>query len=339
MSVSKNSIRQFALHSLLLLFLLQIAKPVHACDACSCFFGITPYDNQSHIGLIYRYRAFSGYESLVMNSDFLPDGYPKNGNGNTIQHNDHNSQAKSKNDYEIYSTLQINARYFLSQRFELNAQIPYRFNSQKYGNNKSSVKGIGDISLLVAYHIIKKINPDKMQHRLIGGAGIKLPTGNYNSVQNEFRIDPMLQPGTGTLDYFIYANYITAVNRFGLNDNVSYRINTTNAYEERMANAVTVNGSLFAKFHSGNLNHSFIPKVICYYEYSNGMYMNKEQMPGSEMNVLLIGPQLDYFYKNIMLYCNFQLPVYENQNPDYLSNAGSWSAGVIFNFKQTKFAF
>lgn len=324
---------------LLCISLLINSNPARACDACSCFFGITPYDNQSHIGIIYRYRSFNGYNSMNQAHQFFPDGSLKNSSGNSLHHTDHGQSNKSSEDYEIYRTLQLNARYFISQRFEFNAQIPFKYNSAQYSDEKIKLKGLGDISINGCYHFIKRIDPEKTLHRLIGGAGIKIPTGYYKSNYEEERIDPMLQLGTGTVDYYLMANYVVGIDRYGANVNMNYKISTENSLNERFANSFTINASVFAKFYSGNLNHTFIPKAVCYYEYMKGMYMEDKLMPGTEMNALLLGPQLDYYYKNIMLFVNVQFPVFENQNPNYLSNSGAWNCGLVFNFNQMKYAF
>jgi len=52
------------------LFLLA-PRPGWACDICSCFMGITPYDNQSGLSLMHRYRIFNGYQDAGQTAHFF----------------------------------------------------------------------------------------------------------------------------------------------------------------------------------------------------------------------------------------------------------------------------
>lgn len=89
-----------------------------ACDSCGCFMGITPYDNQSSITLLHSYRSFGGYHG--QKHPLFPGNksifkFNNQTNAPITQHNG------NPNDYEIYRTLEVRARYFLSKRIEFNA--------------------------------------------------------------------------------------------------------------------------------------------------------------------------------------------------------------------------
>ena len=50
---------------LLTLFGVLIFNISYACDFCGSFMGITPYDNQSSITMLYRYKSYSGYFNAI----------------------------------------------------------------------------------------------------------------------------------------------------------------------------------------------------------------------------------------------------------------------------------
>ena len=58
----------------LLLGLGLAPRAGRACDICGCFMGITPYDNQSGLSLMHRYRIFNGYQALGQAPQFFPGG-------------------------------------------------------------------------------------------------------------------------------------------------------------------------------------------------------------------------------------------------------------------------
>lgn len=302
--------------------------------------GITPYDNHSSIGMYYHYRAFNGYNSTSTSGDLFPDGHLRNANqSNTVNHHDGSVPAYSNSDYEIYRTAELRAKYFLHQRIELNAVIPYRFNSQSMSDVVQKVSGIGDVNLFAGYHLIRKIEVDNVQQRLIIGAGIKLPSGSFNETSNDARADALIQPGTGTSDGFVYATYLLGIRKFGLSVNGTYKMNGTNSLHEHIENSTTGNASLFYKIPFLHERCFIIPKVNAYYEYSEGLFVYNEYISGSAMNVMMLGPALDLFYKNLELNLSAELPVYEKQETNAMKNSGRISLGVIYNFKQPKYLF
>jgi hypothetical protein len=323
----------------LLVVLLLSSMVVKACDVCGIFMGITPYDNQSSIGIYYRYRAFNGYNTTATSGVFTPDGSLRNAQPMLVNHHDAATNVYSSKDYEVYRTVECRAKYYIQQRIELNFIVPYRMNSQSMNAAETKVAGIGDVNLYAGYHLIRKIETDKVQHRLIVGAGIKLPTGDYKLVTNEERVDPLIQPGSGSNDGFFYTTYITGYKNLGFNSTLTYKINGTNSLDEKLANSTTVNASLFYKFKAKNKEFTVIPKALLYYEYTEGLFVNHTYVPGTKMNVLMLGTGFDIFIKNFLLSLTVDLPVYENQEPEAMVNSGRFSLSLIYNINQKKYLF
>ncbi|MGB3948506.1 MAG: hypothetical protein WBM13_11010 [Bacteroidia bacterium] len=323
-----------------------------ACDVCGSFMGITPYDNQSSITLMYRYKSFNGYGNSGQSNHLFPHHLKttptestsilnKLNNSSTLRHGSthttNNTTPLTQRDYEIYTTLEMRAKYFIHKRIELIAIVPLIINSSRINKNTQQIKGIGDITAFAAYHLVSKIMAENFQHRLIIGAGLKLPVGNYYAKdENEKRYDFLIQPGTGSIDYMGYANYILGYKKLGLSINSSYKINGTNYYNERIANSTTNYLNLFYKFRQDK-NLKLIPSIQLYHEYTKGLFINNTYQAETTMNVATGGVGLDIFYNNISINSSFQLPVYEKKSSFNLEMCGRFMIGLTYNFNQKKY--
>lgn len=311
-------------------------NPAQACDICGCFMGITPYDNQSSVGLMHRYRTFNGYQNLGQRSQFFPEG----GNvfsGKPDKNIDNNYGHKGNaTDYEAYRVTELRAKYFLHKRVELNALLPYLQNTTQYNQNRTTLSGLGDVNIFAGVHVLRQIEVAGVQQRLIVGGGLKLPTGHYYRKNPEGMRYPLLyQPGTGSLDYFGYLNYIASYKKLGLSLNTSYKLNGDNYYHEGIANSTATFANLFYRFHL-NDNWNINPSAQLFYEYTKGETYKGELTGNHKMNNALLGPGLDIYYKNIGLNVSSQFPVYEVPT-DHPVSAGRLVLGLSYSFNQTKY--
>ncbi|MFL5752601.1 MAG: hypothetical protein ACJ76F_04280 [Bacteroidia bacterium] len=310
-----------------------------ACDICGCFMGITPYDNQSSISFLHRYRSYSGYRVYHQQPYYFPDGSFKTTNPASVFHGNGDTtklSSYSAKDFEVYKVYELRLKYFIHHRTELNAYIPVNSNSSLNNGIKSSVTGIGDISIFGAYHLIKKVDYQVYQQRLILGAGVKIPAGK-NSVKgaDDDRLPLLLQTGTGSLDYFTYINYIGSYKKFGFGLNAIYKLNTANNFGERVSNSSSGYFDVFYKLKVKDL--IVISSLKSYYEYTKGVITKGKLEENTGMNVLLVGPGLDTYYKNIGVNLAFQFKVREQCSAYNLGSAGRLVLGVNYNFNQKKY--
>lgn len=277
----------------LLVWLLPIA--VSACDICGCFMGITPYDNQSTISLFYRMRSFNGYNKTSQPHNVFPSGSMKTYHGTPDTAASGNLPLFSPDDFEEYRVVELRAKYFIHNKIELNVIVPYILNKTQLDHWKEKSSGIGDLNFFGGYHWLKNKPEGNWQNNLITGVGIKLPTGLF-SVKNRKnqRFELLLQPGTGTVDYFMYLHYITGFKKAGAALNVSYKINGENKYDESIANSLTASLNLFYKVKPGK-NTLLIPSIQAYYECTKGLKTDGVFDPGTSMNLLMAGPGLEFF--------------------------------------------
>ncbi len=321
-----------------IVFLLIISLPVFACDLCGSFMGITPYDNQSQLMLLHRYRVFNGYRNYQQTSRFLIPGAYKTMHDPSIMGGDSATEIKnhSSKDYETYKVIELRGKYFLHPRWEINFILPIQQIKTKYNDNKNVNSGIADPSLFSGYHIIKRLSGYTTKQRMIIGAGIKLPLGISDKKNSENRRMQLLnQNGTGSFDHFYQINYMLSRKWWGINTNCIFKFNGTNKFNERYANSYNQVISLFAKMEVKEL--SIYPALFVNYEYSKGLYVNKNLQKGTNVNVLLVGPSIDLNYKNFVLNTSYQFNTYERVSSQNLANAGRFVIGLTYNFTQNKY--
>ncbi|UOQ55512.1 transporter [Hymenobacter cellulosivorans] len=322
----------------LTLALLSLLSPAaRACDICGCFMGITPYDNQSGISLMHRYRIFNGYQQLGQPHQFFPAGVqpfvPSHPNQDTGYEHNHQGDAT---DYEAYRVVELRGKYFLAKRLELNAFVPYVMNTSQSNGRQLNTAGLGDVTVFAGYHLIRAIETMGVQSRLIVGGGAKLPTGDYQRTNPRGQRYSMLnQPGTGTTDGFLYLNYIGSFHNVGLSLNSSYRRSTRNQFENSLAPSTASFANLFYRVALGS-NWQIYPSAQLYYEKTKGEMLDGQLTYEHAMNDALLGPGLDIYYKNFSLNTSAQFPIY-TVTTDHPAGAGRMVIAVGYSFKQTKY--
>jgi hypothetical protein len=315
--------------------ILLLAPSLYACDVCGCFMGLTPYDNQSHAGMLYRLRTFSGYYGMNPSRKLFPSGSLRI--NPSAQHSGHtHGQTLQPDDYEEYRILEFRARFFVHPRIEMNLILPVHFNSMRMHQTVHRVSGIGDVNFYSGYQLLRKNDMETWQYRLTVGAGIKLPAGSHTRTDNHGqRFHLMMQPGTGTTDFFLYGHSTILLNRSGFSLAGAFKWNGTNDLKEKVSNSVTIHGSLFYKTFIGG--QVIIPAVHYYYEHTAGIITDEGINQQSSMNVLMAGPGVDLYVGNFQFMLSGLLPIAEERIHGKAVSAFKMAAGIIFNFNQRNY--
>jgi len=322
---------------LLLAGLLLLGWPARACDICGCFMGITPYDNQSGFTLMHRYRVFNGYQAAGQSPQFFPSGArvfaPSSLNSDEGYAHRHQGDAT---DFEAFRVAELRGKYFLARRLELNAFVPYVMNTSQINGHQLNVSGLGDITVFAGYHLIRNIETAGLQSRLIVGGGVKLPTGDFRRQNAQgLRYALLNQPGTGTTDGFVYANYIASYRSLGLSVNASYRRSSENTYRNSIAPGTAAFANLFYRLPLGD-SWQIYPSAQFFWEKTDGEMLEGQLTGAHAMNNALLGPGLDFYYKNVSLNTSMQFPIY-NAATDHPLSAGRLVVALGFSFNQMKY--
>ena len=328
----------------ILIISLFAYESAFACDICGSYMGVTPYNNASSISFYNRYRSFNGYNinnqkhvlfpspifntnAKIMHGGELPGINPQN-----------LDSLYPKTDYDVYRTYELRLKYFLQKRIEINAIVPFSINSSKEQNIKETLKGMGDASIFLGYHLISKQDAPVWKNRLIIGTGIKIGTGKYLLADAyNIRYDALLQPGTGTNDWLSYGNYLVGYKNLALNTTFMYKVNSTNTYKEKIANSLTNHSTLFYIVKINNVQ--LMPSAQFYYEHTDGLFRNKEYILNTRMTEAMLGPGLDILYKGFMLSGALQMSIYSASGQTNPGGAGRLILGISYTIMQKKFLF
>lgn len=314
-----------------------------SCDMCGCYMGITPYDNQSSFGIYHRYRSFNGYGNADQNAHFFPKSLLYSPSSNpyssypTQKHGGQDlSEGFSEKDYEIFSITELRGKLFIHERLEINGILPFVTNSTRKNDTITHLNSLGDINLYAGYHLIRPDINKNIQQRLIMGAGIKLATGHYYIGYYEGnRANLLNQPGSGSNDLMTYVNYVFGWKKWGFNTSLTYKINGKNYFNEKIGNSFTNYTNVFYKMKKGDF--IFIPSIQTYFENSSGLFINDVYQYSTAVNLFMLGPGFDMFYKNFGINTNFQFTAFEEYYDGNLRSGCKLIIGLTYNFNQNKY--
>ncbi|MES2515707.1 MAG: hypothetical protein V4580_16245 [Bacteroidota bacterium] len=311
---------------------LMLSLNALACDICGSYMGITPYDNKSSISFLHRYRVFNGYRDYQQQTHFFPkSAYRTMHGGDHAVDSTQATRIYSSNDFESYKIFELRFKYFVLKRLELNVFLPLMDNKSKTNDSYVHHTGFGDISFNAGYHVITPKADKRIRHKLILGAGIKLPTGNfYAHDSNSDRLPFEMQPGTGSVDGFAYVNYICMSKKLGASISLNYKANGTNSFREKLGNSHNDFVSVFYRVQLKSI--ILYPSVQANYEFTEGLKIKNVLQKNTQVNSLLVGPGLDIYYKSFSLNTAWQFTAAEQVRDGNLKSAGRISVGLNYSF-------
>ncbi len=317
--------------------LLLLPATTYACDICGCFMGITPYDNQSGFMLMHRYRVFNGYQALGQSHQFFPAGSHLLAPSALNSDNGYvHSHKGDPTDFETFRVVELRGKYYLSQRLELNAFVPFVMNTEQSNGRQLNISGVGDVTVFAGYHVLRRIETAGVQSRLVLGGGLKLPTGNYQQQSAAGLRYPLLtQTGTGTTDLFGYANYLAGYRSLGLSLTANLRHTGENTYRNSVAPSISTFANLFYRVPLGE-RWQVYPSAQFYYEKTDGEMLEGHLTHEHALNDALLGPGLDVYYQNFSLSTSVQFPLF-TATTDHPASAGRVVLAVGYSFKQRKY--
>lgn len=318
--------------------LLLAVSNTLACDQCGNFMGLTPYDNVSQVTLLHRYRMFNGYRTYQQHSAFFVPGAYKTTHNPGVAGGDSvvETTTHSARDYESYKVLELRGKYFLGRRLEINAIVPLQQVKTRYDGATNCNTGLADPSFFAGWHVLRRLDDTRLRQRLIVGAGVKIPVGNYRKADAAARRFFLLnQNGTGSWDHFYYVNYLLRGRRLGANVNSLIKFNGSNAFGERVGNSLNQSVSVFAEFSLRQLK--LYPALLSSYEYCKGVYTGGDLLPATGMNLLMAGPSVDVMWRSLVINATFQFNARERVSSQSLAAAGRFVVGITWNFAQVRY--
>lgn len=288
----------------ILIMIFSQVTELQACDICGCgvggyYSGMLPEYHKHFIGLRWR---FSGFRS-------------------DLGHEGESIGAYSK---EYFHTLELMGRFYPHRRVQILAFVPLSYHLQVTPTMNKSLVGLGDASILALYNIYNTSfwKEQKTKHNWLLGGGIKVPTGTFQHKNEDGKlITPSLQLGTGSVDFLISNIYTIRHKRWGVNTNITYKINLPNEDAYKFGNQLSASAIAFFLHKMKKKNWGFMPKVGVVFEHANYNLKHgyKRINTGGNQLIAMIG--LEIYHKKIQLGLNYQQPTWQ-QLSDGLVEAG-----------------
>jgi len=216
---------------------------------------------------------------------------------------------------------QLDISYGVKPRFSLLLSIPILNNrthehAHVPGNftREDGTSGFGDIRLVGRYAI-------RMTGRqlLIGGLGIKAPTGEYKLLDHDGEInEPTIQPGTGSWDGLLSAHYSYQLvpRKMDLFLSTSYQITTENDLDYRMGNILILNGGVDYIFNGSRPTTTSLQINM---RHTPRDKFKGEEVPSTGGKWIYITPGVRVeLAPGTSIYGHLQLPVYQYVNEENL---------------------
>lgn len=298
--------------------LLLLATDAQACSICGCasganYNGILPQYRKNIIALRHRYRGF--------------DQAIKQTNGGYL------------NSAYTYSTYELWGRIYLKDRLQLFFSVPYTINTLTDETGKSTLTGINDMSLQLNYNLINTTfdtsRVHTVQHNLLVGAGIKLPTGKYQQRYQDGKYKDQMyqenfQAGSGAFSYLGSIIYTLRYRKVGLNADVNYIYNTENELKYAFGNQLTSSLTAFAWLNKGSF--SFLPNTGVFYEHLDRDIRNGYYNSLSGGYALNYHAGLDVYYKSVFLGMVVQSPLVQEIGSDQVTYTAKYMINIGFLF-------
>ncbi|NIJ45562.1 hypothetical protein FHR24_002030 [Wenyingzhuangia heitensis] len=265
--------------------LILISTNTYACDVCGCgSSNSSSFANVlggNYIGFSYNYMYFQ-YIQKTADPDFpLAE--------------DH------------VNTVSVSGQYHITDKIQINATIPYRFNNRYKASGNISNSGMGDISV---YGLINVLHSES-NHSLKLGAGLKLPTGKFDLQNSSLNQTSAAQLGTGSLDILLPVQYYYTNNQWSFNASAMYFIKGTNDDEFKYGDQTQVNVSTSYVFPVAT-NISLAPSVGVSYDHflASERFDIVDSRTKGYMTNASIGVQMETAH--LILGVNTQLPIAQN---------------------------
>ena len=287
----------------------------YACDesgggAASEGLGMLPQFYKHFAGLQYQYRSYTAvHPGLSENS----------------------IQERSE---DIYTTTQLWGRFQPNKYLQVFAFVPYQYNKQKAENKSAIVQsGIGDITLMANAIVLRKTDSNDNAQLLLAGGGIKLPTGRHTNMLINRTGLPEPQPGTGSWDFIVNANYTLKFNRTGFNTEVSYTFTTANKEAYKYGNMLSTALRAFYMKQTGNFN--LVPQIGARFDYALHDYDNYDRKWLNKQTggqVVYATATLQAFYKKIGLQAGYNYPLAQDYANGNVTIQPQFDAGLFLLF-------
>lgn len=281
-------------HVVLILMSLGMTINLAACDICGCSagtfgMGVLPDFKAKTFGINSLHRTFKSTHPIL-----FADEQPIVANDEFVS-------------FDLFARLPI----YKSLQGQIN--VPFVHASQVEEGQRSTRRGLGDISLGVNYLLA---GGKMFTYQLSLGVGVKAPTGKWNDDGDE-PTNVNLMPGTGSIDFNASINGIIRYKAIGLL--LQSRVTLTGENEEQFqfGNRFEAIGRLMTWIKLGE-DLNVIPHVgsSVLVMDPNQQYNRELDLTGGAIQLLRFG--VDGYFKNWGIQTQLAVPITQNLSEGYV---------------------
>lgn len=211
--------------------------------------------------------------------------------------------------------MQVDLGIGITERFSATVSIPFsNLRTHEHAHEggdfsrQDGTSGFGDIRLIGKYALWVST-----KHLLVGGAGVKTPSGEYKLLDHEGEInEPTIQPGTGSWDGIVSAYYAYQIipHEWDAFFSTSYQITTENTLDYKMGETLLLNAGA-----SYRLTEKWVTSLQANLRYSPHDEFKGVEVPSTGGTWVYVTPGFKVQASpNTALYAHLQLPVYQRVN-------------------------
>jgi hypothetical protein len=287
-----------------------------ACDICGCgagsyYVGILPEFSKKIIGVRYRYNTLRTHIGAGGVTTYL-----------TTE--------------EMYRTTELWGGWTIGKRFRLMGYVPAIFNEKLNQGITTKKNGLGDMGVQGFYKLFnsdKAMGAKRLVQSLWIGAGVKVPTGEYDATEKNGsqQTANIFQLGTGSVDLTFNAMYDIRLQDAGISLSGSYKLNTKNKESYRYGNKVSANAQVYYKIRIKQLV-TLAPNAGIMYERAGVDKDHGYTVDVSGGNVLLGTAGIEAAYKRMAIGCNWQSPMSQNLAGGFVKASNRAMVHISFMF-------
>ena len=285
-----------------------------SCEVCGCSstpgsIGIIGSSSNHLVGFSFGGRSFNSTH---------PDIF---GHGNV------------ENSTEFFMQSNLLAKFQISKRFQVYANIPFVYNQQRREGETSITQGLGDITASTRFLAFS--HADSVRKRALNlqiGAGVKALTGKYSRDAHE---TTNMYPGTGSWDFPFNLNLFFQSEKWNIQFENLFNVTTQNSAKYKFGNAYqsVVYGGYKIKAGRGTISTG-IGVQLDYLFHSEIDGSSKNTFNGGHLLTVLSG--INFEFNRIFATIRYFQPLSQHLSKGYTKNNGQMSASIYYTFKTKK---
>lgn len=290
-------------------FLFTAEYSFAGCDMCSLYLGLHPNQVKNGISIRYRNSIYNTSSSHVHNGV------------------SHSTKAQQR----TFQTVELWGQFSVGRKMQVLMMLPYAMNSVEENTLVlDAYNHLGDVQALARYQVFRSDEEQWLMQRVVLGLGVKAPTGIYKELSNEGYLDPHIQTGTGTWDVLYNIGYLAKYKNLSINEEVLYRMNTTNSLNFKFADRLSSNTNIYYTYTINDL--AILPSIGYLLEYAGRDEENNIAIQNSNGTAHYLSTGLDVYFKNYSLNLNYQKPMVEHLRDSSTNNKRRIILGLGVNF-------